>query len=135
MTLSLLMVGVKSNFTPKGRNVMVTAPTAAPPCTTGKGNSPPERKLAFCPFKAKRLGSARICSTDFVSRSLMEAPTLMSGRKTKRFKVSLNLKLVLKPPADAPIEPATSEAVGGPNCCVVTEPGVFRAQVLKMLTP
>ena len=47
---------------------------AAPGCTTGKGNSPPARKLASLPLTATRLGSARICSRFCVLRASMTAP-------------------------------------------------------------
>ena len=45
-------------------------------CTTGNGNSPPERKFAFWPLTVVIVGSARIWSTCLLCRSWMVAPRL-----------------------------------------------------------
>ena len=53
-----VMVGRKFRRTPNSRNWMVTAaePPPVDPCTTGKGNSPPARKLACFPVLRQDVG-------------------------------------------------------------------------------
>ena len=46
-----------------------------PPCTTGKGNSPPERKRAGRPLSVVSVGSASTCRICFCSRSFTVSPT------------------------------------------------------------
>src|ERR1017187_6382226 len=123
------MFPTKSSLTPKGRNWMVTAPEVAPPWRTGKGNSPPARKLAFCPLIAMRFGSARISRTDVCCRAWIAAPRLRSGRKRKIFKRLVKLNGMAEPVLPVVVEPAAvlvvvvvlgmvPVMVGGENCWV-----------------
>src|SRR5580704_2655169 len=125
---------------------MVTAPEVAPPWTTGKGNSPPARKVAFCPLIAKRFGSARISRTDVCCRAWMVAPRLMSGRNRKIFRrlVKLNGMAGLLDPVMVVLVAVLVLVVvlgtvpcmvGGVNCPVVIAPIVLVAPVLKRLIP
>ena len=84
--LSSWTKAVKSNFTPKGLKLMLTVGKPVEPETTGKGNSPPARKVAFWPLTAIRFGSARISSTSRACRAWIATPKLISLRNRKRFK-------------------------------------------------
>ncbi len=64
--------GTKSNSTPKGLNSTVMAPSS---CATGTGYSPPARKVASCPERAVRFGSANVRTTPLFSRASRRTPT------------------------------------------------------------
>ncbi len=111
MVLCPVIRGVNVRRMPNSRNMTVTAPTPAPPCTTGTGNSPPTRKLASLPSVATRFGSARICSTPCVLSAWMNAPTFRSGRKANTFSASLIEKFEKYPelpPGMIPLSPFLS---------------------------
>ena len=61
-----VMTGRNLSLIPYSSYITVTAPEAAPACTTGMGNEPPERKFASCPSVVSRFGSASI-SARFLS--------------------------------------------------------------------
>ena len=129
---------------------MVTAPALDPACTTGKGNSPPARKLASLPVWVSRLGSARICSRFFCFKALITAPKWMSGRNMNMFNRSLMVRSITKLSVAGPTVGTGMLGKGAartpnlslistpsklPNCWVVVLPEVFRAPVLKRLIP
>src|SRR5579872_4448598 len=114
---------------------MVIAPAAAPPWGTGTGNSPPTRKLASLPLVATRFGSARICKTPLLSKSLIVAARFKSGRNAKIFRASARLNAVLVPVVLPGIVPVKLEGLPLGNCDVVITPGVLAAPVESRFTP
>gem|GEM_PF-6015565 len=127
--------GLNVSRMPNSLNMMVTAPTFAPPCTTGSGNSPPTRKLASLPLVATRFGSARICNNCLLSSARMNAAKFRSGRNANTFSASAIENSLVAPKVPAPIAPLSSAGRGGENCPVVVLPMVLAAPVEIRLTP
>src|ERR1039458_308746 len=99
-------------------------------CITGKGNSPPLRKLAGLPLVVSRFGSARISANCRVTNILMVAPRLRSDRKRKMFSASESVNVVVVTPFEV-----LGTRDGGLYCCVPTLPIVFVAPVLNRFKP
>ena len=111
---------MKFSRTPYSFHSTVTV-ALAPPCTTGKGYSPPARKLACLPLLATRFGSANICSSPCVLSASTNAARFRSGRKAKMFSASLIVNFV------SVFEIVS--ACGGENWPVVVRPMVFSAPI------
>src|SRR2546426_7910582 len=72
-----VIVGVNFRRTPNSFQTIVTAPSC-PPCTTGKGNSPPARKDASWPGRVSRFGSERLLNSDRKSTRLNSSHLVIS---------------------------------------------------------
>ncbi len=95
-------VGVTFSFTPKVRNSMVTPLL---PLGTGKGNSPPARKLASCPDIAVRFGRARVWTAPRCSRARKVASTLQGPKWPPTLIVPAGVLLVIKEPLVLRVKP------------------------------
>src|SRR5579863_7973306 len=103
--------------------MVTTTPPLPEACATGKGYSPPARKLPCLPFSASTLGSASTSTSPLVSSACSVPPRFIPGRNAKRLR-SLDR---LTPP------PGTT--VGGLNCPVPTDPSTFPYPVLNKFSP
>src|SRR5690625_2342628 len=76
---SSITVGVSANPIPKFLYSTCVEPRLSTP-RTGTGNSPPDKKVAVCPLKAVRDGSARAYAKPPLSRALIAVSALALSR-------------------------------------------------------